>query len=76
MVPHCRNGTIRVNYLNARSVCNKTITIRDQIIDNSVDILCLGETWLSEDDGPLFPSFCQILIIFFIIRGVTDEEAE
>ena len=27
--------------------------IRDLIIDNNIDILCLNETWLSETDTPV-----------------------
>lgn len=47
--------------LNARSVRNKTLIVKDFVVDNSVDILALTETWLnaSGDDlaiGELRPS--------------------
>ena len=39
--------------MNARSACNKTHGIRDLIIEESLDILCISESWLSDHDGPL-----------------------
>ena len=32
--------------LNCRSVCNKTDTIKDFVVDNDIDILAITETWL------------------------------
>ena len=39
--------------MNARSVCNKADAIRDLIVENSVHILCISETWLSKSDSPV-----------------------
>jgi exonuclease III len=41
--------------LNPWSVCNKTTSLSDFIIDHETDILCLTETWLtgSEKDDPI-----------------------
>ena len=36
---------ITIGLLNARSVCNKALLIRDQIIDRSLDVLALTEIW-------------------------------
>ena len=44
---------ISVKHINARSICNKTSIIRDLILENSVDILSINETWLSDSDGPI-----------------------
>jgi len=36
--------------LNARSVINKTMTIKYFIVDNNIDIMSLTETWLKSGD--------------------------
>ena len=36
--------------LNARSVRNKCCSIRDLIIDNSIDVFCIVESWLTDTD--------------------------
>jgi len=42
----CKNFTSCL--LNARSVCNKTLVIKDFVVDHAVDfdLLCITETWL------------------------------
>ncbi|ELU14778.1 hypothetical protein CAPTEDRAFT_210004 [Capitella teleta] len=62
---HGKRGTTRVHSpmsaalmivsLNPWSVCNKTTSLSDFIIDHEIDILCLTETWLtgSEKDDPI-----------------------
>ena len=48
----CINGRLASNkqcsfrLLNCRSVCNKTDTIKDFVVDNDIDILAITETWL------------------------------
>ena len=32
---------------------NKTTAIRQLIVENSIDILCINESWLSEEDTPV-----------------------
>ena len=34
-------------------MCNKTTAIRQLIVENSIDILCINESWLSEEDTPV-----------------------
>ena len=36
-------------HLNARSVKNKSIIIKDLVVDNNIDILAITETWLQPD---------------------------
>lgn len=36
--------------LNCRSVRNKTLPIKDYVVESNLDILALTETWLSTDD--------------------------
>ena len=36
--------------LNARSVKNKRLLIKDWVVDNNIDILVLTETWLQPDN--------------------------
>ena len=36
--------------LNARSINNKTLHIKDYVVDNKIDILAITETWLKSDD--------------------------
>ena len=36
--------------LNARSIINKTLQIKDFVVDKNIDILALTETWLKPDD--------------------------
>ena len=44
------NSRFRKNFtwslLNARSVCNKTLVIKDFVVDHAVDLLGITETWL------------------------------
>ena len=58
MNKRCLKGSknIKVGHLNAQSVCNKSVAIRDLIIDQSIDILCLNETWLNENFTPIIQS--------------------
>ena len=37
---------LRLAHLNAHSVCNKTDSIRDLVIDNQLDVCAILETWL------------------------------
>ena len=40
--------------LNARSINNKTLHIKDYVVDNKIDILAITETWLKSDDECYF----------------------
>jgi hypothetical protein len=44
---HSVSHPLKMALLNARSVCNKTITIRDLITDHNLDMLALTETWIN-----------------------------
>ena len=44
--------------LNARSVANKTEAVHEFIIDNSIAIMALTETWLKLGDDPLIKDLC------------------
>ena len=46
---NCNHG-LNIASFNARSVRNKTLFLRDFIIDDEIDILCLNETWLQENE--------------------------
>jgi exonuclease III len=37
-----------IGYLNAQSVCNKTVDIHDLVVEKDFDVLFLSETWLKE----------------------------
>ena len=58
MNKRCFKGSekIKVGHLNAQSVCNKSVAVRDLIIDQSIDILCLNETWLNGNYTPIIQS--------------------
>ena len=45
----CKNFTSCL--LNARSVCNKTLVIKDFVVDHAVDLLGITETWLHLKGG-------------------------
>ena len=60
--------SVAFSLLNARSVKNKRLLIKDWVVDNSIDILALTETWVQPDNkddhiiGELTPtgySFCH-----------------
>ena len=42
--------------MNARSVRNKSDDLRELVIDNTIDIFCLTETWLAEADSAVVAS--------------------
>ena len=54
--------SVAFSLLNARSVKNKRLLIKDWVVDNNIDILALTETWLqpnNKDDhiiGDLTPT--------------------
>lgn len=52
---HRTMDALRIICLNPWSVCNKTTSIHDFIIDEKPDLLCITETWLSgtASDGPI-----------------------
>lgn len=41
----------KIVYPNSRSVMNKAAIVKDFVIANNIDILCLTETWLNTYDG-------------------------
>ena len=40
---------LKVSYMNARSICNKSDEIVDFILDSKSDVTAITETWLSGD---------------------------
>ena len=50
MGEHSEYSKINVKVLNARSVCNMSLELRELIIDDKIDILCITETWLRDGD--------------------------
>ena len=42
--------SVAFSLLNARSVKNKRLLIKDWVVDNNIDILALTETWLQPDN--------------------------
>ena len=49
-IPKHNNKQLNIRLWNARSACNKTVSIYDNIIENDVDIIVITETWLTESD--------------------------
>ena len=41
---------LHLSVLNARSVNNKSLLIKDYVVDNQIDILAITETWLKADE--------------------------
>ena len=51
--PFCSSSPqtkLRIALLNACSVCNKSAVIYNHIPENSLDILCITETWINNGD--------------------------
>ena len=42
---------LRMATLNSRSVVNKSAVINNHILENKIDILCITETWINEDNN-------------------------
>jgi exonuclease III len=49
---------IDVCFINTRSVNNKTIIVKDYIVQNNTDICALTETWLRKDDDITVGDIC------------------
>ena len=45
--------------INARSLRNKTLVVRDYVDDCSVDIVALTETWLGDSDKASVSELCR-----------------
>ena len=43
-------GTISLSHINGRSVCNKSLELQTYIIERSIDLCAITETWLRPDD--------------------------
>ena len=62
--------SVAFSLLNARSVKNKRLLIKDWVVDNNIDILALTETWLQPDNkddhiiGDLTPIGYSFLLSF------------
>ena len=69
----CQNNLIKINpipdhckpvtnflLLNCRSVCNKALIISEYILDNSLDVALLTETWLQDGDSPVIDELTPI----------------
>ena len=61
----CKN--LKVQYINARSIRNKTEIIFIEIIDKEIDIFVITESWLTNDESDIvslqsiIPSGCKFM---------------
>jgi len=58
--------------LNARSIVNKTLQIKDYVVDKNIDILALTETWLKVTSN----LHGAILVDFFLVKKINVREAQ
>ena len=47
----CTSKPLDFSLLNARSIRNKSLSIKDMIVEYDIDVLALTETWLRSDDS-------------------------
>ena len=47
------NHLMEVAFINARSVCNKSLAICDYVVENNIDVLGITETWLKADNDAI-----------------------
>ena len=70
-------NSINVLLINARSIRNKTYTVKDLILDNGISICCITETWLSDSETPVISEFLPNSHVFHHFprceRGVTTK---
>ena len=45
--------------INARSIRNKALLVRDYIDEHELDFVAMTETWLGEDDPPVVSELCR-----------------
>ena len=58
-----------LTFKNARSVCNKTLVIKDFVVDHAVDLLGIMETWLHlKGDDVTIGEFCRVVTVLFILQ--------
>ena len=44
--------------LNTRSLCNKTLQVKDYVVENDIDLLAITETWLLDQDSHTTRELC------------------
>ena len=63
---------LQLAVLNFRSIRNKTLQIKDYIVDNDIDIMALTETWLKDHDNCEFV-MCDICPSGYVFSYVPRE---
>ena len=58
-----KRGMLSIGFLNARSIMSSLDEVRDLLSANNLDILCVGETWLTPDVSDKFLIFPGYSII-------------
>ena len=63
----------RLAVLNAKSIKNKTLQIKDYIVDNDIDIMVLRETWLKDHENYEFVTrdICPSDYMYFYVPRET-----
>ena len=44
--------------LNTRSLCNKTLQVKDYVVENDIDLLAITDTWLLDQDSHTTRELC------------------
>ena len=64
---NCNNSLLSTGCINARSLCNKICKVLELLMEFKIDICCVTETWLNQNDSAIF---AEIHDFGFDIRSV------